>query len=114
MGNVSLSFYWQLCLFLLFAYVVDQIINIHLVKMILIALAMAPAFLFAVGAMYWWRHRPGQVQAIDNLEIPLVLQVEPQTEARLRAGAEQRGVSVESEIARRLALSTLTNEEREE
>ena len=93
-------------------YVADQNISSNFVKGLLILLAMAPAFLFAGGAMHWWRNRPGQVRAIENLEIPLVLQIEPQIEARLRTGAKQRGVSVESEIARRLALSTLTNEGR--
>ena len=44
----------------------------------------------------------------------LTIEIEPQTEARLRAQAAERGVSVEAEAARRLAVSTLTNEEREE
>ena len=97
----------------LVGYVADQNVSSNFVKGLLILLAIAPAFLFAVGAMHWWRNRRGQVRAIENLEIPLVLQIEPQTEARLRAGAERRGVSVESEIARRLSLSTLTGKERE-
>ena len=46
--------------------------------------------------------------------MPLVIEIEPQIEARLRAQAAARGVSVETEIARRLAVSTLTDEEREE
>ena len=44
----------------------------------------------------------------------LTIEIEPQIEARLRAQAAKRGVSIETEIARRLTLSTLTNEEREE
>ena len=44
----------------------------------------------------------------------LTIEIEPQIEARLRAQAAERGVSVEAEIARRLAVSTLTDEEREE
>lgn len=43
----------------------------------------------------------------------LTIEIEPQIESRLREQAAKRGVSVESEIARRLSLSTLTKEERE-
>ena len=44
----------------------------------------------------------------------LTIEIEPQIEARLHAQAAERGVSVEAEIARRLAVSILTDEEREE
>ena len=44
----------------------------------------------------------------------LVIEIEPQIEARLCARAAERGVSVEAEAARRLAFSTLTDEKREE
>ena len=44
----------------------------------------------------------------------LAIEIEPQIEARLREQAAERGISVEAEIARRLAFSTLTDEEREE
>lgn len=43
----------------------------------------------------------------------LTIEIEPQIESRLRAQAAERGVSVEAEAARRLSLSTLTDEERE-
>ena len=46
--------------------------------------------------------------------MPLTIEIEPQIEARLRAQAAERGVSVEAEAARRLAVSTLTDEECEE
>ncbi len=46
--------------------------------------------------------------------VPFTIEIEPQIEARLHAQAAERGVSVEAEIARRLAVSTLTDEEREE
>ena len=46
--------------------------------------------------------------------MPLTIEIEPQIEARLREQAATRGVSIEAEIARRLSLSTLTDEEREE
>ena len=46
--------------------------------------------------------------------MPLTIEIEPQIEARLRAQAAERGVSVEAEAARRLAFATLTDEEREE
>lgn len=42
--------------------------------------------------------------------MPLTIEIEPQIESRLRAQAEQRGVSVEAEAARRLSLSTLADE----
>lgn len=45
--------------------------------------------------------------------MPLTIEIEPQIELRLRAEAESRGVSIEAEAARRLSLSTLTDEERE-
>ncbi len=44
----------------------------------------------------------------------LTIEIEPQLEARPREQAAERGVSVEAEIARRLAVSTLRDEEREE
>ena len=46
--------------------------------------------------------------------VPLTIEIEPQIEARLRAQAAERGVSLEAEAARRLAFSTLSDEEREE
>ena len=46
--------------------------------------------------------------------MPLTIEIEPQIEARLREQAAEHGVSIEAEIARRLSLSTLTDEEREE
>ena len=45
--------------------------------------------------------------------MPLTIEIEPQIEACLRAEAATRGVSLETEAARRLAISTLTDEERE-
>ena len=42
--------------------------------------------------------------------MPLTIEIE----LRLRAQDAERGVSVETEIARRLAVSTLSDEEREE
>ena len=46
--------------------------------------------------------------------MPFTIEIEPQIEARLREQAATRGVSVEAEAARRLAVSMLTDEEREE
>ena len=46
--------------------------------------------------------------------MPLTIEIEPQIEARLREQAAERGVSLEAEVARRLAVSTLRDEEREE
>ena len=46
--------------------------------------------------------------------MPLTTEIEPQTEARPREQAAERGVSLEAEIARRLWFSTLTDEKREE
>ena len=46
--------------------------------------------------------------------MPLTIEIEPRIEARLREQAHARGVSVGAEIARLMALSTLTNEKRDE
>lgn len=45
--------------------------------------------------------------------MPLTIEIAPETESRLRAEAAERGVSIEAEAARRLALSALTEDERE-